>query len=188
MPTTKAPPKRGKSAVPSAVTEPTRGPAKKAGSVRKPPARQSSARKSGTRGTVGVRVGRSRSAAKRTAPEVEAVAFESSSGNVFADMGARNAEERLAKAELARIVRGLVRERQTNEGWTQAHAAAVLGIKAPDMSNLLRGKLAGFSQERLEHFLTRLGMDVRIQVAPRAANSGHAAITVERVAAFSSFS
>jgi predicted XRE-type DNA-binding protein len=188
MPTTKAPPKRGKSARTDEVTRSTRGPAKKATSARKSPARQSSARKTGTRASGGGRVVGSRSAAKRTPPEVGTVTFESSSGNVFADMGARNAEERLAKAELARIVRGLVRERQASEGWTQAQAAAVLGIKAPDMSNLLRGKLAGFSQERIEHFLTRLGMDVRIQVAPRSADSGHAAITVERVAAFSSVS
>lgn len=126
---------------------------------------------------------RKRSLPKRAA-EAEAVAFEASSGNVFADMGAHDAEERLAKAELARIVRGLVRERQTSDGWTQAHAASVLGVSAPDMSNLLRGKLAGFSRERLERFLTRLGMDVRIQVAPRATGKRGAAITVERVGAF----
>src|SRR5436305_1353983 len=105
--------------------------------------------------------------------------FESSSGNVFADMGVRNAEERLVKAELARIVCGLVRERQSADGGTQAHAARALGSAPGDMSNLLRGKRAGFSQERLAQFLTRLGMDVRIQVAPRSARSRQPAITVE---------
>jgi predicted XRE-type DNA-binding protein len=122
-----------------------------------------------------------RGTAKKKAATVR---FEASTGNVFADMGARDADERLAKAELARIVRSLVRERQASEGWTQARAAAALGIKAPDMSNLMRGKLAGFSQERLAHFLTQLGMDVRIQVAPRSADRAQATISVERVAAF----
>jgi len=168
MPTTKTPPKRGKSALIGDAKKPAPGSAKKQPGARKSPVRKISARRTVT----------------RTRAEAEPVAFESGTGSVFADMGARDADERLAKAELARIVRGLVRERQVTQGWTQAHAARVLGIKAPDMSNLLRGKLAGFSQERLAHFLTRLGMDVRIQIAPRATDHAHAAITVERVAAF----
>jgi predicted XRE-type DNA-binding protein len=174
MSITKAPPKRGKRALVGGGTKTTRASAKKTTSVRKSSARKSTARKGVDRGR----------APRARAVEAEPVTFESGSDNVFADMGARDAEERLAKAELARIVRGLVRERQARDGWTQAHAARVLGIKAPDMSNLLRGKLAGFSQERFAHFLTQLGMDVRIQIAPRAADRAHAAITVERVAAF----
>ena len=113
----------------------------------------------------------------------EPVTFESGSGNLFADIGAPDAEDRLAKAELARIIRGIVRDRKA-EGWTQARAAAALGIAAPDMSDLMRGKLARFSQERLALFLTRLGMDVRIQVGPRREGKARAGITVERVAAF----
>jgi predicted XRE-type DNA-binding protein len=88
-----------------------------------------------------------------TAPEAE-VRVEGSSGNVFADLGFTDAEDRLAKAQLARIVRHEVRDRMAREGWTQARAAKLLGITAPDMSNLMRGKLARFGQERLETFLT----------------------------------
>ena len=125
-----------------------------------------------------------RKAVATTATSAPVMAFERGSGNVFADMRVLNADERLAKAELARIVRGVIRGRIEQDHWTQARAAKALGIAAGDMSNLMRGKLTGFSQERLEHFLLRLDMEVRIQVAPRPAAKRHAEITVEQVAAF----
>lgn len=116
--------------------------------------------------------------AKRTrAPE--SIEMELSSGNVFEDMGLPDASERLAKAELARVVRNIVKARK----WTQRHAANVLEIAAPDMSDLMRGKLARFSQERLERFLNGLDMDVRIQVAPRPKGKKRANVTVELVGA-----
>ncbi|MDQ2665586.1 MAG: helix-turn-helix domain-containing protein [Gemmatimonadota bacterium] len=66
-----------------------------------------------------------------------------------------------------------------------SYPSKALGIAAGDMSNLMRGKLTGFSQERLEHFLLRLDMEVRIQIAPRPAAKRRAEITVEQVDAFS---
>lgn len=117
------------------------------------------------------------------APEAD-LRVEASSGNVFADLGFADAEDRLTKAQLARIVRLEVRDRMEREGWTQARAAKLLGIPASDMSDLMRGKLARFGQERLEAFLTRLDLEVRIQVGPRPAEKARAEVTVERVAAF----
>ena len=76
-------------------------------------------------------------------------AIEASSGNVFEDLGLPDASERLAKAELARVVRRIITRKQ----WTQRRAADELGIAAPDVSDLMRGKLARFSQERLERFV-----------------------------------
>src|SRR5215216_1074515 len=84
-------------------------------------------------------------------------------GNIFADLGRPNADELLAKAELTRAIRHLIAER----GLTQAAAAAVLGAAQPDVSNLHRGRLAGFSMERLYRFLNALGQDVRIVVQPK---------------------
>lgn len=108
------------------------------------------------------------------------IEIEAGSGNVFEDLGLPDAGERLAKAELARVIRKLVKDKN----WTQRRAAEVLGIAPPDMSDLMRGKLARFSQERLERFLNSLGMDVHIQVGPRAAGKKQANVTVELVAAF----
>jgi predicted XRE-type DNA-binding protein len=103
-----------------------------------------------------------------------------STGNVFEDMGMRDAEERLAKAELARVIRSEIRER----GLTQSEAAELLGVKQPDISDLTRGKLARFSMERLERFLNALDLEVRIQVGPRPTWKKHAGISVEVVGSF----
>ena len=102
-----------------------------------------------------------------------------STGNVFEDMGMQDAEERLAKAELARVIRQTIRTR----GLTQTEAANLLGVKQPDVSDLVRGKLARFSMERLERFLIALDMEIRIQVRPRSSRKKHAGISVEVVGA-----
>src|SRR5687768_564406 len=109
-----------------------------------------------------------------------AAVVESSSGNVFEDLGLPDADERLAKAQLARIVRNTIRQRK----WTQQEAATVLGIAPSDMSDLMRGKLARFSQERIARFLNALDLHVRIQVGPRPAGIKHAGVTVEMVVRF----
>jgi predicted XRE-type DNA-binding protein len=96
--------------------------------------------------------------AARPAQEVEA-----SSGNVFADLGVPDADEALAKAELARRICAILAGRKL----TQAKAAAVLGIDQPKVSALVRGKLDGFSTDRLFRFLNALGQDVEIVVRPR---------------------
>ncbi len=103
-----------------------------------------------------------------------------STGNVFADIGARDAEELLAKAELAR----LIRHELTRRGLTQAVAADLLGMKQPDVSDLVRGKLSRFSLSRLERLLNALDLEIRIQVGPKPADKAQAGITVELVESF----
>jgi len=68
-----------------------------------------------------------------------------SSGNVFADLGLPNPEEALAKAELAHKIALLIQ----NKGLTQVQTAKLLGVDQPKVSALLRGRLSGFSLERL---------------------------------------
>lgn len=90
------------------------------------------------------------------------------SGNVFADIGHPRPAEALAKAELARKIGAIIEHR----GLTQAAAAAVLEVDQPKVSALIRGRLAGFSLDRLVRFLVLLGHDVEIVVKarPRAAS------------------
>ncbi len=85
-----------------------------------------------------------------------------SSGNIYADLGLPNPEERRTKAELARQIDAILTERTL----TQRAAAGILGIPQPKVSNLLNGRLSGFSVERLMAFLTALNCDVQIVVTP----------------------
>jgi predicted XRE-type DNA-binding protein len=99
------------------------------------------------------------------------IQVEEGSGNVFADIGLPNPEERLAKADLAIRISEAISARRL----TQTRAAYILEIDQPKISRLLRGQLSGFSTERLMHFLTLLGRDVDITVkpAPRSRRQGH---------------
>jgi predicted XRE-type DNA-binding protein len=84
-----------------------------------------------------------------------------SSGNIFADLGLPNADELLIKAELAHQISELIEVRQL----TQTAAAELLGIDQPKVSALMRGKLSGFSVERLFRFLNALGNNVEVHIS-----------------------
>ncbi|MFZ0335441.1 MAG: helix-turn-helix transcriptional regulator [Candidatus Acidiferrales bacterium] len=102
------------------------------------------------------------------------IQVEEGSGNVFADIGLPNPEERLAKADLAIRISEAIRARRL----TQARAAHILKIDQPKISRLLRGQLSGFSTERLMHFLTLLGRDVEITVKPASRSRRHGHLRV----------
>ena len=82
------------------------------------------------------------------------------SGNVFADLGYPDAEERQTKLRLALALNTIVAERQL----TQTQAATALGLNQPKVSALRNYKLDGFSVERLMVLLTALDRDVDIIV------------------------
>jgi len=104
------------------------------------------------------------SGASRKAREAEAE-VRPSSGNVFEDLGVPDSAQAYARAELAGQIVALI----TELGLTQAKAARLLGIDQPGVSDLVRGKLTGFSSERLFRFLGALGQDVEIHVRPTPA-------------------
>lgn len=86
--------------------------------------------------------------------------IEKGSGNVFRDLGFANADEMLAKADLARQIGKLIKRR----GLSQEEAAALLKVDQPKVSALINGRLTAFSTERLMWFLKALGQDARIVV------------------------
>ena len=86
-----------------------------------------------------------------------------SSDNVFVDLGLQDADQLAAKADLARVIRQLTEA----QGLSQRKVAALVGVSQPDLSNLYRRRLDGFSIERLSRMLTALGQDVRIVVQPK---------------------
>lgn len=85
------------------------------------------------------------------------------SGNVFADLGLDDPEELLLKAKLVQRISHVIRD----NGWTQKEAAAVLGVDQPKVSALTRGKLSGFSTDRLLRFIGALGYEVIIELRPK---------------------
>jgi predicted XRE-type DNA-binding protein len=88
-----------------------------------------------------------------------------SSGNVFADLGLPDAPELLAKADLAIEIGRVLDER----GLSQAEAARLLRTSQPRISDLRRGRLEGFTLDRLVRFLNALDQDVEMRVRPKQA-------------------
>jgi predicted XRE-type DNA-binding protein len=106
------------------------------------------------------KVGRNRARKDRRVKTEEIVR---SSGNVFADLGFRDAEERMWKAQLAIKISRLMQ----SKGWTQAQAAERVGLDQPRVSQLMRGGLSGFSADRLFAILNRLGYNVEVRISTK---------------------
>jgi predicted XRE-type DNA-binding protein len=86
--------------------------------------------------------------------------FEESSGNIFADIGVREPEDAALRADLTRKIAEVIESRGIN----QVEVARILGVDQPKVSKLVRGRIAGFTSDRLFRFLTALGCDVRIEI------------------------
>lgn len=102
------------------------------------------------------------------------LSHERSSGDVFADIGLPDAQEHSLKAKLVFKIDELMRQR----GLKQVEAAALFGVKQPDVSKMLRGDFRQFSVERLLRFLVALGQDVEIVVKPHVGQNAVPALHV----------
>jgi predicted XRE-type DNA-binding protein len=91
------------------------------------------------------------------------IPVQKSSGNVFEDIGASDSAQLLVKAELAASISATIKRRRLK----LAAAATILEIDQPSVSDLVRGRLRGFSSDRLFRFLNALGSDVEIIIRPR---------------------
>src|SRR5438874_10292135 len=102
------------------------------------------------------------------------VPIDRGSGNVFADLGLPNPDLALAKAQLVQRVRDVIAERKL----TQVRAAALLGLDQPKVSALVRGRVEGYSIDRLLRFLTALGQRVEITVRPNGKDRAEGGVVV----------
>ena len=95
-------------------------------------------------------------------------------GNVFADLGYADADERQTKLRLAHAINSVIARRRL----TQAAAAERLRVSQPKVSALAHYKLEGFSVERLMTFLTALDQDVEIVIKnkPRSRTAGRISV------------
>ena len=96
------------------------------------------------------------------------IRYEEGSDNVFADIGVRDPEGSLVRAKLAQQIADLIQRR----GLRQGEIAAILKVDQPKVSKLVRGRISGFTSDRLLRFLTALGCDVDIRVKPHKRAGG----------------
>ncbi|MCW5220076.1 XRE family transcriptional regulator [Verminephrobacter aporrectodeae subsp. tuberculatae] len=105
---------------------------------------------------------------------IEDMEIETSSGNVFADLGLPDAEKLKIKSglviEITRAVRRL--------GLTQEEAGRRMGISQPKVSGMLRGDFTNLSEHKLMECLNRLGYDIEIRVRPAAEPIGHLKLAI----------
>jgi predicted XRE-type DNA-binding protein len=84
------------------------------------------------------------------------------SKNVFKDIGMRDPEEHLVKAQLVFKIDAIMKKRRLK----QVDAADLFGVRQPDVSKMLHGEFRQFSVERLLRFLVALDQDVEISIRP----------------------
>ena len=108
--------------------------------------------------------------------ENEMVKLERSSGNVYADLGFKDPDRLLVKAELVAAIASTIAKRRLE----QAEAAALVGLTPPKLSNMLRGHFKRVTENSLIDCLTRLGRDVQIVVKekPRSRAAGRLSVVI----------
>ncbi len=95
---------------------------------------------------------------------------EEGSGNIFEDLDVTNSEEKLLKTKLVLSINSIIIHRHL----TQIEAAELLGLTQNKISDLHRGKIKGFSVEKLFMILNRLNrdIDIRIKRMPKTHTQG----------------
>jgi predicted XRE-type DNA-binding protein len=81
------------------------------------------------------------------------------SGNIYAQLGLPNPEERQLKSQLMYVFNQAVQRMSLN----QNEAAERVGINQADISRISYGQGSRFSVERLMGIVGRLGIDINIQ-------------------------
>lgn len=105
---------------------------------------------------------------------IEGIEVETSTGNVFADLGLRDAEKLKIKSglviEITRAIRKL--------NLTQEEAGRRMGIPQPKVSAMMRGDFSNLSERKLIECLNRLGYDIEIKVRPARESVGHLKLAI----------
>jgi predicted XRE-type DNA-binding protein len=93
-------------------------------------------------------------------------------GNIFDALGfsASEASALKIKAELL----SAILEHVKAKGYTQAHLTSILDEYQPSVSNLLRGRIAQVSIEKLLRYADRLHLHTSIAVSPMESRRRHA--------------
>ncbi len=95
--------------------------------------------------------------------DIQGTEYYVSCGNVFADLGLPNPEERQLKAYLAMTLTEAIQDKRL----TEKQAAQTLGLSQPEFSELQEGALTLFSVNQLVQYLNCLGYDVQLSATVR---------------------
>jgi predicted XRE-type DNA-binding protein len=90
-----------------------------------------------------------------------AIEYEESSGNVYADLGLKDAEELAARAQIGIHVYTILKAKNLS----QREMGKLLGIVQPEVSHLMNGHFSRFTTDKLLDFLKRLDWKVTIQLS-----------------------
>lgn len=96
-----------------------------------------------------------------------------SSGNVFADLGVPNPELALLKADISIAIEQAIERK----GISQREAGELMGIPAVKVSNIVCGRLKGYTLDRLFTYLNRLDVDVQVKMKAKPKGRATAEIT-----------
>ena len=89
------------------------------------------------------------------------IKYEVGSGNAFADLGLKEADQLRARAQIGFYVFKILESRKLK----QREIANVLRIAQPDVSHLMNGHFSRFTTDKLLDFLKRLDRKVTIEVS-----------------------
>lgn len=84
------------------------------------------------------------------------------SGNVFADLGLKDADQLLARSQIGFHVYKILQEKKLK----QPEIASILDIAQSELSHLMNGHFSRFTTDKLLDFLGRLGRRATIEVRP----------------------
>lgn len=102
------------------------------------------------------------------------IKFEEGSGNVFADLGLRDANQHLARAQMGFHVFSILKEQKLK----QREIADILDIAQPDVSHLMNGHFSRFTTDKLLDFLKRLDHKVTIEVSRHNEGEPYQQVTI----------
>jgi predicted XRE-type DNA-binding protein len=97
-------------------------------------------------------------------------------GNVFAQLGLPEADDRLRKARVMAVINDIIRRR----GLTQEAAAQIAGIDQADISRIGHGRASRFSLDRLLTIVDRFGVPIALE--QRRDENGNLIVEVRELA------
>jgi len=90
----------------------------------------------------------------------EEIEIHHGSGNVFADIGLKDADELFARAQIGIEVLKILKDRKLK----QREAAELLDIRQSEVSYLMRAQFQRFSEGKLMGFLKKLDREVMLVI------------------------